>query len=180
MSLHNEDCDLAALLHETLAVVRPMALKKQLHLQSSTDPAAAVIWADGGKIKQVMYNLLSNAVKFTEAGGSITVEGRAEGEDLLVSVKDTGVGIASADLGRIFDEFYQVDGSLTRRHEGTGLGLSLVRRLIELHGGSVAVESSVGEGSVFRFRLPGAVRRSPDETTGGPECARTPAAPRFA
>jgi signal transduction histidine kinase len=77
-----------------------------------------------------MYNLLSNAVKFTDEGGAITVDARADGKDLVVSVSDTGIGIAPEDLERIFDEFYQVDGSLTRRHEGTGLGLALVKRLV--------------------------------------------------
>jgi len=157
MSVHREECDLPGILRETLTVIRPLALKKRLQLTALPDPAASVVWADAGKIKQVMYNLLSNAVKFTDEDGSITVDARAEGKDLVVSVSDTGIGIDPEDLGHIFDEFYQVDGSLTRRHEGTGLGLALVKRLVGMHGGEVSVKSRVGEGSCFRFRLPGAV-----------------------
>jgi signal transduction histidine kinase/CheY-like chemotaxis protein len=157
MSVHREECDLPAILRETLTVIRPLALKKSLQLEAIPAPDASVVWADSGKIKQVMYNLLSNAVKFTDTGGLITVDARADGKDLVVSVSDTGIGIASDDLLHIFDEFYQVDGSLTRRHEGTGLGLALVKRLIGMHGGDVSVKSRLGEGSCFRFRLPGAV-----------------------
>src|SRR5262249_49960549 len=157
MSVPRDECDLPAILRETLTVIRPLALKKGLQLEAIPDPASSVVWADAGKIKQVMYNLLSNAVKFTDEGGSITVDARADGKDLVVSVSDTGIGIAPDAPGHIFEESSRVDGARTRRHEGTGLGLALVKRLVGMHGGEVSVKSRIGKGSCFRFRLPGAV-----------------------
>jgi signal transduction histidine kinase len=110
--------------------------------------------ADERKFKQILLNLLSNAVKFTPAGGRITLGATQDGEDLLVSVRDTGIGIAQSDQAAIFEEFRQVVSDIDRKREGTGLGLSLVRRFAELHGGSVAVESVPGQGATFTVRLP--------------------------
>jgi CheY-like chemotaxis protein/nitrogen-specific signal transduction histidine kinase len=164
MTLHPEECELNEIVRETLTVVHPQALKKKLVLEALIDPGAAFVKLDAGKIKQVMYNLVSNAVKFTPDGGRIDIAGSAEGRDLVLSVSDTGVGIADEDAAHIFDEFYQVDGSYTRKHEGTGLGLALVKNLVEMHGGSVTVESAPGKGSRFSVRLPAAVSSSVEET----------------
>ena len=182
MAFHREECNLAELFRDTLTVVRPLALKKQLQLESETDPAATYVLADPGKLKQIMYNLLSNAVKFTPEGGKIRVEAQALAADLVVCVSDTGIGIAQEDAAHVFDEFYQVDGSYTRRHEGTGLGLALVKSLVDMHGGRVEVQSAPGEGSRFSITLPGAVvpaleeAPAPDEAPVADEAQRERAA----
>ncbi len=103
-------------------------------------------------LKQVLFNLLSNALKFTPNGGHVGVSAHAVGDDVVVGVRDDGVGIASADQARIFDEFQQVGTS--HLQEGTGLGLAISRRFIALHGGSLLVESEPGHGSTFTFTLP--------------------------
>ena len=113
------------------------------------------IQADERKLKQVMFNLLSNAVKFTPEGGKITVEVRQKEEELIVSVSDTGLGIAPENQKKIFNEFYQVSGGITDKTPGTGLGLPLTKRLLEMHRGMISVESrGIGKGSRFRFALP--------------------------
>jgi signal transduction histidine kinase len=111
--------------------------------------------ADARKLKQVMYNLLSNASKFTPAGGRISVRARQEDENVVISVEDTGIGIDSAHLEKIFEEFYQVTGGIKDKTAGTGLGLSLARKLVELHGGRIWAESEgLGKGSRFSFEIP--------------------------
>ena len=118
-------------------------------------------------VRQILYNLLSNAVKFTAAGGAITVRAgqrrsplpvpggrRIERDAVWVSVTDTGIGIAQDDVPRLFTEFTQVDASLSRRFEGTGLGLALCRRFVEMHGGIIGVDSTPGQGSTFWIELP--------------------------
>ena len=114
----------------------------------------AWVCMDSKRIRQVCWNLLCNAVKFTDAGGKITVCSADSGEELLVRISDTGVGIRPEDLDRIFDRFAQVDSSATRSHGGAGLGLDLVRRFVDLHSGRVWVESEYGNGSTFFFTLP--------------------------
>ena len=107
------------------------------------------------------FNLLSNAVKFTGSGGRIEVGARREGRDLVVEVRDTGVGIAVEDQQKIFQEFFQVDSSYSRKHLGTGLGLALVRRMVGLHGGSLSLTSAPGEGSCFAIRFPECLSDAP-------------------
>jgi signal transduction histidine kinase len=110
--------------------------------------------ADERKFKQIMLNLLSNAVKFTPAGGKITVRAKRRDEDVEIAVTDTGVGIAADHLDLIFEEFRQVGADYLRKAEGTGLGLALTRKFVELHGGTITVTSEVGKGSTFTVRLP--------------------------
>ena len=110
--------------------------------------------ADQRKIKQIMLNLLSNAVKFTPDGGHITVHARLNGDVLEVAVTDTGIGIAPADQDTVFEEFRQAGGSYSNKQEGTGLGLALTRRFVELHGGSMGLQSAPGQGSTFTFTIP--------------------------
>jgi CheY-like chemotaxis protein/anti-sigma regulatory factor (Ser/Thr protein kinase) len=121
---------------------------------------ATQIAADGRRLKQILVNLLSNAVKFTPDGGEIglEVEEDRQGEVVRFTVWDTGIGIAAEDMERLFQPFVQVDSSLSRRYNGTGLGLALVHRLANMHGGDVSVESEVGVGSRFTVSLP---RRRP-------------------
>ena len=110
--------------------------------------------ADKRACKQIVINLMSNAVKFTQAGGSVTLTARPEGNSFVLSVSDTGIGIAAKDLKHLGDPFFQAHNSTTRPYEGTGLGLSLVRGLVGLHGGSISVESVVGQGTTVTIRLP--------------------------
>jgi CheY-like chemotaxis protein len=120
------------------------------------DPQVEVIQVDERRLKQVLVNLLTNAVKFTAEGGQIGLEVSGDEGNHVVhfTVWDAGIGIAEGEIGRLFRPFVQIDSSLSRRHEGTGLGLSLVSRLVEMHGGGVSVQSKVGEGSRFTISLP--------------------------
>ncbi len=137
-------------------LVIQQARKKQLHLHCECDPAITALYADARRLKQILVNLLSNAVKFTPTEGQIGLEvtGDVEHSAVRFSVWDTGIGIAPDHLQHLFQPFYQVDSGLARSYEGTGLGLSLVVRLAEMHGGSVDVESQVGAGSRFTVILP--------------------------
>jgi signal transduction histidine kinase/CheY-like chemotaxis protein len=135
-------------------VIRSLSERRDIDLKIAVDPEELEVRADKSKFKQVLYNLLSNAIKFTAQGGRVWVSSRADAGMLVVEVGDTGVGIPREHHQRIFDEFYQLDTATTRQVEGTGLGLSLTRRLVELHAGTIGVESELGRGSVFTFRLP--------------------------
>ena len=109
---------------------------------------------DERKVKQILVNLLTNAVKFTPEGGQINVEAHLGDEAVIVSVSDNGIGIANEDQEAIFEEFRQVGSDYAQKREGTGLGLALTRRFVELHGGKIWVESEVGKGSKFTLTLP--------------------------
>jgi signal transduction histidine kinase len=109
---------------------------------------------DERKIKQVLLNLLSNAVKFTPGGGRVDVSARRDNGSVQISVMDTGAGIAEADQALVFEEFRQAGGNYLRKAEGTGLGLALTKRFVELHGGSIRLSSTVGKGSTFVVTLP--------------------------
>jgi len=153
MTLTLEPHDLAALIDEVMRVAKGLARRKGVELREDVEPQPLGITVDAIKIKQVLYNLLSNAVKFTDRGGTVTVRCRADKETAVVQVIDTGAGIAPEDQPTLFEEFRQVDSSLTRQHEGTGLGLALTRRLVELHGGEITVQSELGKGSTFTVTL---------------------------
>lgn len=112
------------------------------------------VTADKLKIKQIIFNLLSNAVKFTPNAGQIALVGKEVDSGILVSVSDTGIGIRESDLERVFNLFEQGDSSMTKTHHGTGLGLALVKTLIEMHSGSIWAESALGKGSTFSFVIP--------------------------
>jgi len=143
---------LSDMLENTVALARERATRQGISLGLEVDPSVGVIEADERKLKQVLFNLLTNALKFTAQGGRIDVSARGDGDEVLVSVRDDGIGIAAADQARIFDEFQQVGQS--QLQEGTGLGLALSRRFVELHGGRLWVESELGKGSTFMFTLP--------------------------
>jgi len=118
------------------------------------DPQLGELVADERKFKQILLNLLTNAVKFTPDGGRIDVSARADGDNVVVAVHDTGIGIAPEDHAAVFEEFRQVGRNYTNKQEGTGLGLALTRKFVELHGGTIRVESQPGQGSTFTFTLP--------------------------
>ena len=177
LTLHAQRADLAAFLRRVVRAFTPLAERERLALSFRSDVRALPWVFDAEKLEQVVANLLSNALKFTPEGGKVWVtlttspgNGEAAPEEMSaveIVVKDTGPGIAEADLERVFDRFEQVDGSATRAHEGTGIGLSLARELVELHGGRLLVRSEEGFGSAFIVRLP----LAPDEGDLAPERA---------
>jgi CheY-like chemotaxis protein/anti-sigma regulatory factor (Ser/Thr protein kinase) len=140
----------------SINLVQPAADNKQITIDYVIDRNVTALHVDARRIRQVLVNLLSNAVKFTAAGGSIglTVAGATDRTAVHFTVWDTGIGIAAADLPRLFQPFVQLDSSLARHYEGTGLGLTIVHRLVDLHDGGVAVESETGQGSRFTVTLP--------------------------
>jgi len=153
MDLHLQRVDVPSGVQDVVGIVEPLARARGISLTSQVQPDLSLV-ADPAKLKQMLLNLLSNAIKFTPSGGRVTV--RADGLDrwVEIAVADTGIGIAAADLDRLFGEFQQLDPEAGRRQEGTGLGLALTKRFAELHGGTVRVESERGKGSTFTLRLP--------------------------
>ncbi len=150
-----EQLSLEPCLKEVVDQLKPLANNKGLHLTLDMADEFPVVMADSHRIRQIVINMVSNALKFTEQGGVVIRCMQLENYNMLrVSVHDSGIGISPAALGYIFEAFRQADGSTTRRFGGTGLGLTIARKLIELQGGEVAVESTVGQGSTFSFTLP--------------------------
>ena len=143
-------------LERGVVMVRERASKNGVQLELQLAPDVDLVEGDERRIRQVVFNLLSNAVKFTPPGGSVEVSSGQRNGEVLVSIADTGTGIPAEDLERIFEEFQQTDAGAQER-EGTGLGLALSKRLIELHGGRIWVESEPGKGSTFTFALPAMV-----------------------
>jgi PAS domain S-box-containing protein len=142
-----------------LTLVQPQALQKHISISMDLDPSLTVIEADELRLKQAIINLLDNAIKFTPPEGQVSLVVGQESDScgdqvLVITVTDTGIGIAPADHDRLFESFVQLDSSLTREHGGTGLGLALVKRIAEIHGGQVTVASDLGQGSQFTLRLP--------------------------
>ncbi|HEV8335979.1 MAG TPA: ATP-binding protein [Candidatus Polarisedimenticolia bacterium] len=176
MRLALDEFDLSLAAEEALMTLRVDADRKQIALEARLDPAVPSVRADRGKFKQILTNLLSNAVKFTPAGGRVSLSTAREGSALRVSVEDTGIGIRPEDQARIFAAFIQVDGSYARKYQGTGLGLTLVKRFVEMHGGEIVVTSEVGKGSTFTFRLPLAPRAATAAISAPPALAAVPAA----
>jgi signal transduction histidine kinase len=154
MELELSDFSLPAALQNAMTLVRERAQNHGIALEFHVDPQLGEIRADERKFKQIVLNLLSNAVKFTPNGGCVQVDARMNGSSVQVSVKDTGVGIAEKDREAVFEEFQQVGHDYTTKHEGTGLGLALTRRFVELHGGKISLESEPGKGSTLTFTLP--------------------------
>jgi PAS domain S-box-containing protein len=156
----------------SLRLIKELAHKKHLQVSFKLDENVTIVSADERRLKQILVNLLSNAVKFTPEGGQIGlgVVGDAIQHVVQFIVWDTGIGIAQDDMARLFQPFVQIDSSLSRQYNGTGLGLSLVARMVEMHGGGVSVESEVGQGSRFTVTLP-----CPDivTTTGSVEAIRS-------
>jgi len=147
--------DLCAVLTAAVDAVKPMATVKSLQLALDLPRTPCLASADRDRLQQVAWNLLSNAVRFTPRGGSIQVSLTPEGRDHVLSVRDTGIGIAPEFLPFVFDRFRQADGSMTRQHGGLGLGLAIVKEVTELHSGTVAaVSAGLGKGAVFIVRLP--------------------------
>jgi signal transduction histidine kinase len=154
VELELSEFDLPNTIDGTLTLVRERAARHGLEMGLSLDDRLGMIVADERKVRQILLNLLSNAVKFTADGGRIDVEAGLHDGAIEISVSDTGVGIAPEDHEAIFEEFRQVGGDHAGKREGTGLGLTLARKFVELHGGRIWLESAAGEGSTFTFTLP--------------------------
>jgi signal transduction histidine kinase len=154
MELEAQPFNLPAALDNALTLIKERAARNSIGLEVQVDQRIGEIVADERKVKQVLLNLLSNAVKFTPEGGRITMSAALNDGLIEVSVADTGIGIAPEDQAAVFEEFRQVGTDYARKREGTGLGLALARRLVELHGGTLSLESELGKGSTFTFTLP--------------------------
>jgi len=156
MELEPSDFDVPTALQNAMTLVRERAQRHGIALSLQIDPAVRELRADERKFKQILVNLLSNAVKFTPDGGRVALRARPVESWLEVSVSDTGIGIAPEDQEKVFEEFRQVGGDYKTKQEGTGLGLALARRFVELHGGVISVQSELGKGATFTFTIPGA------------------------
>jgi CheY-like chemotaxis protein len=183
MDLYLEHFDVATLIEDVKTVIAPLVNTNRNTLVVHCDPAIGEMVADLTKVRQTIFNLLSNASKFTSAG-TITLDVVREMVDdtawLLFTVTDTGIGMSEEQLGKLFQEFTQADASTTRNFGGTGLGLALSRRLCQMMGGDITVQSSLGKGSSFTIRLPAVVQPPrPEEPPGaeGPPGTGEPPAP---
>ncbi|HVG25721.1 MAG TPA: ATP-binding protein, partial [Thermoanaerobaculia bacterium] len=154
MEIYPETFPVRPAIESVCQVMRGLSAKKNVTFVVQVDENVREIETDHAKFKQVLYNLISNAVKFSHPSGTVTIRARAKADLLIVSVSDRGIGIAPQHQAVIFDEFRQLDNNASRTYGGTGLGLSLVRKFVELQRGTVAVQSVLGEGSEFTFTLP--------------------------
>jgi len=154
LELSPAEFDLPATIENTFVLLKDRASSRGVTLRNQLDGDIGLITADERKVKQVLINLLTNAVKFTPEGGTVSLHGRSSDDALSISVVDTGIGIKPEDCAVIFDEFRQADSDSAKEIEGTGLGLALSKRLVELHGGRIWVESELGQGTTFAFTLP--------------------------
>jgi PAS domain S-box-containing protein len=154
MELDCEKFYLSDAIAEIKTIISPLAIKKNIHLDVRIDSQLGTIDADKTKFKQILYNLISNSIKFTDEKGYVTIEAHRSGALVQVSISDTGIGIAKNDMDKLFQPFKQLNPCLNRKYEGTGLGLALVKKFVEMHGGKIRVESKIGEGSIFTFVIP--------------------------
>lgn len=153
MELHPTVFDLNEHIKNSMFMLEGTAFKKGVDLSLQLNANSSMTEADSGRIKQVIYNLVSNAIKFTPAGGRVEIRTENQDRGIAVYVKDSGIGISEEDQKKIFNEFEQVDNSYSREYEGTGLGLPLVKRFLEMHNSDISVKSEVGKGSEFCFVL---------------------------
>lgn len=149
-----EELEIEPMVRAVLESFRPLAEGKKVKLRKRLGAELPRVLASEEGIRSIVGNLLANAIKFNREGGEVLVEAARQGEEIVISVSDTGIGIPKEHLGRIFEKFYQVDGDLRRKYHGTGIGLALVKKYVELMGGTIKVESEVGKGSRFTFTLP--------------------------
>jgi CheY-like chemotaxis protein/nitrogen-specific signal transduction histidine kinase len=154
MELHYSEFSIDFVFEEVKAVLSPLVQVKSLEVTFNVEPDFTTLEADRGRLIQILYNLISNAIKFTPANGKISIYCKKSGNRALISVIDTGIGISAEDQVKLFQPFTQLDASTTRQYCGTGLGLALVKKIVNLHQGDIWVESDPGRGSNFTFSIP--------------------------
>ncbi|MDM7918918.1 MAG: HAMP domain-containing sensor histidine kinase, partial [Methanosarcina sp.] len=154
MELHVEKLSISSSVSEVKTLLTPLASKKNIQILNTVDEKLATIKADRTKFKQILYNLMDNAIKFTPEGGHVTVDARIADAGAEITVMDTGIGISEEESRKVFQPFTQLENSEIRTQTGTGLGLSLVKKFVEMHEGRIWVESKSGEGSKFIFTIP--------------------------
>lgn len=154
MCMRPDRLNLHSAVEHTYTVLNSLAVRKRMELCADIDSSLTEITADVEKFKSILYNLVENSIKFTPEGGKVVIRAIPEGNDVRISVSDTGIGIPEPEKERIFEPFFQVDGSATRSYGGTGLGLMLVKEYVKLHDGHIWVESEPGKGSTFTFTIP--------------------------
>ena len=152
--LHEEHVDIASVIQTSRRLVEPLAEKGKVQLSEAAENDLPLIRADERRIRQVLINILSNAVKFTPEGGQVRVQSSLRSDGLIMVVSDTGIGIAPGEIPKAMEPFGQIDSKVSRKYEGTGLGLPLAKRLVELHGGTLTVESALGVGTTVTIVLP--------------------------
>ncbi|MFQ5574333.1 MAG: response regulator [Terriglobia bacterium] len=173
MELRLEEFALGEAISNVESTIRSLAREKNIVLETNVRQDRPLV-ADSAKFKQIMYNLLSNAVKFTPKGGKVTVDIDGTDTETRVSVADTGIGICEEDQDKIFKEFQQLDSSYSREYEGTGLGLALTRKFVEMHGGKITVSSEEGKGSAFVFAIPRVEKPMPAPQEDDPPVVASP------
>jgi signal transduction histidine kinase len=154
LELNREPVDLRAALLGVLPVIKPRAQDKRIRISTFLPTDLPLVSADPGKLNQILLNLLTNGVKYSHENGGVSLEARTTGELVEIWVNDTGIGIAKEDQDKVFQRFTQIDSSATRSQGGTGLGLAIVKELVELHGGTIRLQSKLGKGSSFIFTVP--------------------------
>ncbi|MGE0435072.1 MAG: sensor histidine kinase, partial [Planctomycetota bacterium] len=154
MELRPEPCDVRVAVSEVCAVMAPVASGRGIVIDPQVSDLDEPLMLDSQRFRQVLYNLVSNAVKFSHDDGVVQIHATLDGAGLRVQVSDQGIGIKPGDMGKLFVEFQQIETGAARHYEGTGLGLALTRRIIELQGGSIDVDSMPGLGSTFTVLLP--------------------------
>src|SRR5207253_7601508 len=154
MQVRLEEFSIRDVCEGLLNMCRPFAEKKNIELKEQIASEIPLLRQDPGKLQQILSNLLSNAIKFTPEGGRVLLRADADMQQVILTVSDTGVGIAPEEQELVFEKFRQSGNPLTREHAGTGLGLSIVRELAKLLGGEVTLQSELGRGSKFTVRLP--------------------------
>jgi signal transduction histidine kinase len=152
MALRRERCDLAAIVQECAELVQPLAAEREVRVDLDLQPAELI--GDSFRLTQVVANLLTNAILYNRRQGGVRIDLRADPREILLTVSDTGVGIAAEHLPRVFDRFFRVDESRSRESGGAGLGLSICRSVVEAHGGTIGATSQLGVGTTFTVRLP--------------------------
>ncbi len=173
ISLQADNNDIVRIVRKICLSVAEYVTDKDINFAFNTDIKEKIIACDLDKIETIILNLISNAIKFNKPGGSVTVNIHDAGEEILVSVEDTGVGIPDEKQRMVFERFMQVDRSLNRNHEGSGIGLSLVKSFVEMHNGQIWLESECGKGSKFTFGLPCRILESEDAHNLGNNNSRT-------
>ncbi len=178
MELRMEPLEISEFLKGLASSARQVANDKRIQLETTVDPALGTVAVDRDKMEKIILNLVFNALKFTPAGGRVSVRAEKEAEEMILTVSDTGMGIAEKNLPFIFDRFWQADTSSKRKYQGVGIGLALVKELVELHGGQVAVTSEEGKGTTFTLRMPyrraDVITPSPAQHQPEPQAAESP------